>query len=67
MGTGKYRKLVLTDVFYRSWVRRAGLVRIYVVGLEIIYLVMHFWTTGPTDGSQGLANFVVHYSGLSES
>ena len=35
MDTGKYRKVVLTTLFDRPWVRRLGLVRIYVVDLEI--------------------------------
>ena len=36
----QYRKLVLTGVFCRYSRRRAGLERIYVVGLEIIYVFL---------------------------
>jgi hypothetical protein len=40
LGIGKYRKLVLTGVFCRYSRRRAGLERIYVVGLEIVYVFL---------------------------
>ena len=42
--TGKYRKLGLTGEICRPWRGRSGLERIYVEGLEITYLLMHFWT-----------------------
>jgi hypothetical protein len=44
MDTGKYRKLVLTGEIWRPSTVRADLERIYVVGLEITYLLMYFWT-----------------------
>ncbi len=44
LDTGKYRKLVLTGKICRRWRGRSGLERIYVEGLEITYLLMHFWT-----------------------
>jgi hypothetical protein len=42
MDTGKYRKLVLTGEIYRP--SPGALVRIYVGGLEITYLLMYSWT-----------------------
>jgi len=47
MDNGKYRKLVITGMFYRSWVRGEVPGRIYIVGLEIVYLLMYFWTLRP--------------------
>jgi hypothetical protein len=44
LDTGKYRKLVLTGEISRPSPVRAALELIYVVGLEITYLFMYFWT-----------------------
>jgi hypothetical protein len=44
LDTGKYRKLVLTGEICRPSPVRAALELIYVVGLEITYLLMYFWT-----------------------
>ena len=44
MDTGKYRKLVLTGEICGPWSGSPGLGRIYVIGLEIVYLLMYLWT-----------------------
>ena len=44
MDTGKYRKLVLTGEICGPWWGSPGLERIYVLDLEIVYLLMYFWT-----------------------
>ena len=44
MDTGKYRKLVLTGEICGPWRGSPGLGRIYVIGLQIVYLLMYFWT-----------------------
>jgi hypothetical protein len=47
MDAGKYRKLVLTgEIRGPSW-GTPGLERTHVVGLEITYLLMYFWTRRP--------------------
>jgi hypothetical protein len=42
MDTGKYRKLVLTGEICGPCPTCPGLGRIYVIGLEIVYLLMYF-------------------------
>ena len=44
MDTGKYRKLVLTGGIWGSCPGSPGLGRMHVIGLEIVYLLMYFWT-----------------------
>jgi hypothetical protein len=44
LDTGKYRKLVLTGYIWRPWPGGPGPELIYVLGLEIVYLLMYFWT-----------------------
>jgi hypothetical protein len=44
MDTGKYRKLVLTGHISTPRPGSPGPELIYVVGLEIVYLLMYFWT-----------------------
>jgi hypothetical protein len=44
MDTGKYRKLVITGYSCRPWAGCPGPQLIYVLGPEIVYLLMYFWT-----------------------
>jgi hypothetical protein len=44
MDTGKYRKLVLTGHIRTPRPGSPGPELTYVVGLEIVYLLMYFWT-----------------------
>jgi hypothetical protein len=44
LDTGKYRKLVITGGICGSCSGSPGLGRMYVIGLEIVYLLMYLWT-----------------------
>ena len=47
LDTGKYRKLVLTGGICRPSRGCPDGKRMYVLGLEITYLLMYFWTWAP--------------------
>jgi hypothetical protein len=44
MDTGKYRKLVINGYICRPWPGGPGPELMNVLGLEIVYLLMYFWT-----------------------